>query len=59
MKSGDPSLLTNLPTSISVLSFFSKVFERIVYDYLISFVQIIYCMIISLDSDQDIPPNKQ
>ena len=30
-KSGDPSLLTNY-RSISVLSFFSKIFEKIVYD---------------------------
>ena len=36
-KSGDPSLLTNY-RPISVLSFFSKVFERIVYDYLFDFI---------------------
>ena len=36
-KSGDPSLLTNY-RPISVLSFFSKVFERIVYDSLFDFI---------------------
>ena len=36
-KSGDPSLLTNY-RPISILSFFSKVFERIVYDYLFDFI---------------------
>ena len=36
-KSGDPSLLTNF-RPISILSFFSKVFERIVYDYLFDFI---------------------
>ena len=36
-KSGDPSLLTNY-RPISVISCFSKVFERIVYDYLFDFI---------------------
>ena len=36
-KSGDPSLLTNY-RPISILSFFSKVFERIVYHYLFDFI---------------------
>ena len=36
-KSGDPSLLTNY-RPISILSFFSKAFERIVYDYLFDFI---------------------
>ena len=36
-KSGDPSLLTNY-RPISILSFFSKVFKRIVYDYLFDFI---------------------
>ena len=36
-KSGDPSLLTSY-RPISILSFFSKVFERIVYDYLFDFI---------------------
>ena len=36
-KSGDPSLLTNY-RPISILSFFSKVFKRIVYHYLFDFI---------------------
>ena len=36
-KSGDPSLLTNY-RPISILSFFSRVFERIVCDYLFDFI---------------------
>ena len=36
-KSGDASLLTNY-RPISILSFFSKVFERIVYDYFFDFI---------------------
>ena len=58
-KSDDPSLLTNY-RPISVILCFSKVFERIVYDYLFDFICTNnICMIISLDSDQDILPNKQ
>ena len=36
-KSGDPSLITNY-RPISVLSFFSKVFEKVMYNHIISFM---------------------
>ena len=57
-KSGDPSLLTNY-RPISVLSFFSKIFEKIVY-YIVSDICVIMrcCMIISLGSDPDIVLSK-
>ena len=59
-KSGDPRLLTNY-RPISILLFFLVKYlkELSMIICLISFVQIIYCMIISLDSDPHIPPNKQ
>ena len=57
-KSGDPSFLTNY-RPISVLSFFSKVFEKIVCNLVFDFLVIMkYCMITSLDSDQNIVLNK-
>ena len=59
-KTGDPSLLTNYIDLYLFYHFLVKYLKELsMIICLISFVQIIYCMIISLDSDQDIPPNKQ
>ena len=58
-KSGDSSSVNNY-RPISVLSFFSKVFERVVYNrvlFLIFCAKITFCMIINLVLDKNILHN--
>ena len=58
-KSGDSSQITNY-RPISILSFFSKIFERIMYNHIVDFMDSNCSIYIStsLDSDRDTQPSR-
>ena len=59
LKAGDPSQIANY-RPISVLIFFSKVFEKIMYNCILNFWMInMFFMIINMVLDRNTLPNKQ